>query len=195
MADITAYRAEYALSEWEQSGRLPTGEELAQALENSASSLWWQPDNPEYLDLRAQLYIYQALLHWQQPAFLTATAESLRLYRESVQLRPRWPYTWARMALVKAYRLETDAEFSLALNNAVTYGPWEPGVHTTLTEAGLYAWDKLGLQHRRIVAENIHRGLRYERKMIVATAKRYNKTEQVCAYLPLDMHSKRFCGW
>lgn len=49
--------------------------------------------------------------------------KALEHYRHSVTLRPVWPYSWVKLALVK-YRLgQIDDEFYEALHNAENLGP------------------------------------------------------------------------
>jgi hypothetical protein len=137
VADGVAYKAKYAVKTWEQDNRLPTAEEAAYALQQAASALAWQPENPEYLALKARVLTYQGLLHWGEDRFFEITEEAVTLYQESTRRRPKWPYSWSGLALVKAYRAEFDDVYKEVVAKAVKFGPWEPGVHRTLALAGL----------------------------------------------------------
>lgn len=195
VADVIAYKAKYQVKIWEKAGRLPAQDEVDYALEKAASALAWEPGNPEHMDLKAHVLIYQSLLYWGETEFAASSAEALALYQQSTQRRPKWPYTWARLALVKAYRGEFDDVYAEAVAKSVTYGPWEPGVHKTLTEAGLPGWLQLDKVTRTHLVGNIYRGLRFEQRALSAMVKRHNKLELVCAYLPNDKYTKKFCGW
>ena len=195
MADVIAYKAKYQVKIWEKEGRLPTADEADYALDKASSALAWEPGNPELMDLKAHVLTYTALLHWGDEQFAGISDEVVQLYQRSTQRRPKWPYTWARLALVKAYRGEFDALYREAVSKAVKFGPWEPGVHKTLAEAGLSGWSQLDRDTKRHHVENIHRGLRFEAKALTAMVARYQNRDQVCAFLPNDKFTKRFCGW
>lgn len=195
IGDAVAHKAEFAVERWDEEKRMPTVEEVESALLDARSALSWEPHNPDYHDLVAQILIYKGLLHWADGSFNEITEESIALYKRSLELRPRWPYAWARFALVKAYRSEFDAEFENAVERAVQYGPWDPGIHVTLAEAGVYSWHKLSIPMRKLIAANIHRGLKFEYSTMKSIVRRYNGQILVCGYLPRDKQTSRFCGW
>lgn len=195
IGDAVAHKAEFAVKRWDEEKRMPTEDELEKALIDARSALSWEPRNPDYHDLVAQILIYKGLLKWADGSFNAITDESLALYERSLELRPRWPYAWARLALVKAYRGEYDAVFENAIERAVQYGPWDPGIHVTVAEAGMYGWRKLNIPTRKLVAANVHRGMKYEYSAMTSIVRRYNGQILVCGYLPNDKASARFCGW
>jgi len=195
VADVLAYKAEYAIKTWEKEKRLPNKSEVGAAVINASSAVSWESANPEYMDLHAQVLLYKALSYWGDNKFDPISALSVELYQRSIKRRPNWPYTWARLALVKSYRREYDAVFYEALGNAVKLGPWEPGVHTTLAAAGLFGWSELNIESRRLVASNIHRGLRFSHSELASIIHRYRRKESVCGYVTVDEFSKSLCGW
>lgn len=195
VADVLAYKAKYQVKIWEKGRRLPSADEAEYALQKASSAIAWEPGNPEHMDLKAHVLTYKGLLHWGGDQFSTITAESIALYQASTKRRPKWPYTWSRLALVKAYRSEFDAVYADAIANSVQFGPWEPGVHKTLTEAGLIGWSQLDKVTRSQIVGNLHRGLRFEPQALTTMVARHQKRNEVCAYLPNDKHTKRFCGW
>ena len=195
MADVIGHRADYALETWEKERRLPTEEEVAAALENVDSALGWTPDNPELLELKALLLSQQGFVRRSEGGFNAITDEAIPLYLKAVALRPKWPHTWANFALLKAHRGEFDAQYKEAIEKSVALGPWEPGVHRVITDAGLYGWGYVDIETRRLVAANIHRGLLHGKRSVQAVVKRHNKTLFVCGYLPRDKQTSRFCGW
>ena len=195
IGDAVAHKAEFAVERWSDEKRMPNLEEVESALVDARSALSWEPQNPDYHDLVAQILIYKGLLKWADGSFNEITDETVSLYKRSLELRPRWPYAWARLSLVKAYRDEYDAEFENAVERAVQYGPWDPGVHVTLAEAGIYGWRNLSIPTRKLIAANIHRGLKYEYSTMKSIVRRYNGQILVCGYLPQDKKTTRFCGW
>jgi hypothetical protein len=144
--------------------------------------------------LKARVLTYQGLLYWGEDRFFEITEEAVTLYHESTRRRPKWPYSWSGLALVKAYRAEFDDVYKEAVAKAVKFGPWEPGVHRTLALAGLTGWARLDKATRGHIVANIHRGLRFSSGALAELAQRYKKRDQLCALLPNDQHSQRFCG-
>jgi hypothetical protein len=200
VADVVAYKARYQLKSWEQAQRLPTTAEADYALEKASSALSWAPNNPEYLDLRAHLLTYKSLVlsndETVDPLSVESlTQEALALYQQSTGLRPKWPYSWSRLALVKSYRGEFDQVFAEAVAKAVKYGPWEPGVHKTLLEAGLSGWPDLDLDTRRALASMTSRALRLDSRGIAAIVNRHQQRDPLCGYLTNDRYTKALCGW
>ena len=80
-------------------------------------------------------------------------------YRESLIVRPAWPITWANLALVKADQLEFDAEMNLALTNAMSLGPWEPGVLVMMANMATTRGQFLTSDMRAMLGANVARGL------------------------------------
>lgn len=195
VADVYAYKAKYLLGIWEKGSRLPTAEEADYAVEKASDALEWEPNNTEYMDLKAHVLTYKGLLYWGDGRFSDITDESVELYVKATAIRPKWPYAWARLALVKAYRGEFDALFVMAMENSVNYGPWEPGVQKTVTEAGLYGWNNLTKTTRVELISNIQRGLSFNFKAIEKTLNRYKKKNLVCTYLQGNDKRKKLCGW
>ena len=195
IADAVAYKAKYQVEGWSKDNRLPTEVELDYALENISSAMAWEPGNPQHINLRADILIYKSLLHWQDEQFSAITDEAVLLYQQSLKRRPRWPYSWARLALAKAYLAEFDEVFIEAVDKAVKLGPWEPTVHLILAEAGVYGWTYMDEVTRQHIVDNIHRGVRFNQVALSKTVTRYQKKDIVCAYLPNDKHTQNFCGW
>lgn len=193
-ADIVAYKARYELKKWSKSGNLPTPDELAFALEKASSALDWQPRNPEHLNLKAMILIYKGMTHLDDGQFSAITNESVSLYQLSTELRPKWPLTWSHLALLKAYRGEFDAVYLQAIANAVKFGPWEPGVHIAVGEAGMAGWSDLDKATRRHVSANIQRGLRFSPKELRAIANRYQLMARICLSFPKDKFTNKFCA-
>ena len=195
IADTQAYKARYLLEQWEREQRLPTKGEADEAVAAVTLALRWEPDNTEYMDLKAHVLTYKGLLNWDAGDFVGVTTESVQLYLLATKYRPKWPYAWARLALVKSYRGEYDDVFVQALENAVLYGPWEPGVQVTVAEAGLYAWVHLNSASKSHVVSNIQRGLSYKYKEMSGIIKRFNRKNSICASLLNTSKTARLCGW
>ena len=59
------------------------------------------------------------------PEASTDLDTALGFYRQALALRPAWPQAWADVALLKITQEHIDAEFALALQRALTLGPWQ----------------------------------------------------------------------
>jgi len=195
VADIQAYKARYLLSQWEKEQRLPTETEVVYALNKVSSALNWAPSNTEYMDLKAHVLTYQGLLYWGKVSFVGLTDEAVGLYLRSTEIRPKWPYAWARLALLKAHRGEFDELYLQALLRANEYGPWEPNVQKTVVDAGLYGWDKLDKVTRMSLVETIQRGLSFQFKAMDVIVSRHKRKAFVCGYFKVNKKTSRFCGW
>jgi len=195
IADTQAYKAKYLLSKWEKTNDLPVKEEVETALNGVNSALYWEESNTEYMDLKAHILTYKGLLHWKDRQFSSFTDEAVELYQESTALRPKWPYAWARLALVKAYRGEVDALFSQAMARASKYGPWEPNVLQTMVEAGLFSWSDLDAATKAHLVNAIQRGLSYKSKGMKNVIQRYGLLNSVCGYLAINKKTRKLCGW
>ena len=195
IADIQAYKARYLLSQWEEGQRLPTDDEVVRALDSASSALGWAPNNTEYMDLKAHILTYKGLLYWESLPFAAVTEEAVAFYLQSTQIRPKWPYAWARLALLKAHRGEFDGEYQTALLRAVEYGPWERNVQKTIAEAGLYGWTQLEEASRDALIATIQRGLNVQFKTMANIVMRHHRKVFVCAYLARNEKTKTFCGW
>jgi len=78
-------------------------------------------------------------------------------YRQAALLRPTWPYTWIRVALMKYQLNQLDDEFGRALASAMRLGPWEPGVQLIASQIGLALWDRFDPPFQEQIRENWRR--------------------------------------
>lgn len=105
---------------------------------------------------------------------------ALNHYRESIKLRPVWPYSWSNLALVK-YRLRRiDDEFFLALHNAEKLGRWEPAIQRMVTDIGLSLWLKLSEQQRIFIWKAITHSLEKQPKETLEIVKKHGYLDIVC---------------
>ncbi|MGB0664072.1 MAG: hypothetical protein ACPGMR_09825 [Pontibacterium sp.] len=192
-ADVAAYQVEYAIKGWLGERRTPTPEEIEKNLKQIEVALAWEPTNPNYLHQKGLLHIYDSLKSWGTDDFLPKSQLALTTYREASRIRPMWPNTWARIAQVKAHQKVFDYEFERAIKNAVTYGPWEPQVHVTVGDAGMFGWHSLSPETQTLVAQNIYRGIKREARHLKPLADQYGVRYTVCAQMPFDQRVKDFC--
>lgn len=196
VADLSAWQASRFIDDWSERGAVAS--ERAWEVAESAASRAIQ------LTPAAMAIHYDRLgrIHeWRQidlPFGNDAAVES-RLaardaYRKALDLRPLWPYTWARLAYIKLRLLQIDDEFDEALRQAAALGPWRSGVNRTLSEIGLIAWLELDTSQRDLVLEAVERTLVQNRRAgehVMALAKRFHRLEDVCAALDRDVAKAR----
>lgn len=199
MADLYHYQARFPEERWAKEGRYPSQAELDLALKNIDTSLSWKEAVPDALDLKGFLLWHKILLRQlegdiSQQEIDVIAAQAAQLHRRAIELRPRWPYSWASLALMKAYQGQFDQEYLQAIDRAVHFGPWENTVNIHITQAGMMGWFKLSPDARQQVIQNSVRGLRRNYSQVSGLLKYYQKTLIVCAHLPTkEPLFKRLC--
>lgn len=98
---------------------------------------------------------------------------ALGYYRQSLALRPAWPYAWADVALLKITQKRLDAEFALAMQHALTLGPWQTVVQASIAGGGLSVWDKLPTTLQTRIEHAVARGLANGSRLMPLVARRY----------------------
>ncbi|WP_281648209.1 hypothetical protein [Parendozoicomonas sp. Alg238-R29] len=155
-----------------------------------------EPDAPEYNLALAKLEdwrVINAQLQ-QQPIDVVAQEQGLAAYRTAIQQRPAWPYAWSDFAMAKARARQIDQAFFNALERAISLGPWERGVMTTVAQLqGWYApW--LPEQTLQIAQANLQRlALRYPGDAM-KIAREQGRTSEICLLLKQPERYKRDCA-
>jgi len=193
MGDLYGYKVRYATSQWQERSELPSLAEVVQAMEDADAALGWETDNPEYKELKARVLYYRALINGPDSAGVADIREAALLHRDAIELRPRWPYSWANLVLMKAHLGEVDDEYQYALEQAIRFGPWEQSVHISLTHAAVLSWSSLSKEQKSLYAGNIERGLVRDFRAMRTTLDAYQKRSVVCAYLKRSPKQKRLC--
>lgn len=150
-SDYQSSRAQYILSHGRPSGAVVEAEWL-RAEEYARDALFFQPANAEYLALMAEIY------HWRSadqdispPVREQSFQRASDFYRQAIEKRPLWPYTWANLALLNA---QWNRPLSLELHRAQELGAWEPLVQLSIHEAGLISWRNLSQGEKSLIFEN-----------------------------------------
>ncbi|MCV6621144.1 MAG: hypothetical protein OIF51_05265 [Cellvibrionaceae bacterium] len=216
MADAVSYPARYASDLWFKEDRLPTTEELDKALEEAESARSWNPYHAEYHDLKAYLLWLAILKEQREPqsesqARINSLAQqAIDLHKTAIELRPRWPYSWSGIALMKAYQQKFDQEFEQAVLQAARFGPWENTVNIQLALVGQIVWLELqsrgqnpegsdpSIEAKKLKAtiiENYNRGIRRNAKVIARNLKQSPHRYSICAHLSREFKQyKTVCG-
>ncbi len=84
---------------------------------------------------------------------------ALSYYRQSIALRPAWPYVWTNIMMLKPKQNRLDAEFSLAMQRTAQLGPGEEILQVAIAGGGLSLWERLPADLQSLVEHTVARGL------------------------------------
>ena len=130
------------------------------------------PFDPQILDDLGQLYEFRAGEAWAKESNADLD-RALEYYRQSLALRPSWPYTWANIVGLKISQEHIDAEFGYAIQRALVLGPWQTSVQAGIAGGGLAVWDKLPATLQMDVEHTVARGLAHDSRLMHAVARRF----------------------
>jgi polysaccharide biosynthesis protein VpsP len=155
IADLNAYQASLFVSHWSVDQEPVTEQAWDIAHRAALRAVDGYPaGNGDYSDRLGKVY------EWRHPQAFPGAEQAdatrrlaLDAYRQAVQVRPHWPYTWNRIAWVKAQLLEFDDEFDHALHNAFDNGPWRWKSNLALAKTGLFAWHELTAEQKSLIAQ------------------------------------------
>jgi hypothetical protein len=102
---------------------------------------------------------------------------ALEYYRHSLALRPAWPDAWVDVALLKITQERLDAEFALALQRALTLGPWQTIAQASIAGGGLSVWDQLPATLQTQIEHSVARGLANRSRLMPLVARRFGLFE------------------
>lgn len=129
------------------------------------------PDNPDVYEAQARIEMLRAGMRDAGNAERNAELRNgVELVRRAIELRPVSPYGWAILLQLKNALGEHDAEFRHSLERTATLGPWEPELQVVIADVGLGAWAALPLMERKLVGEDIRRGMKRQPGAMFAIA-------------------------
>jgi hypothetical protein len=162
LAGLGSFQAQAFISAWSKTSEEPHPRAWQIAHDAAQRAVKLSPvANGSYQDTLGQIYSWQ---HFRQPygakSAQASRRNALKAYRAAVAARPTWPDTWARLAHTKLYLQEFDEEFSHALANAFTLGPWRIQINRELAEIGFNAWPNLTATQRLATLESARRSVK-----------------------------------
>lgn len=202
IADIAAFRGKVWVETWGHQAAqaqargqsfAPLDEDWQEARSLAALSVRFSPFNADYREGLARIHEARFMMAGLGAAEAREDREkAVALYRESIALRPSWPYAHAALAYALWRAGASHAEVEVALADAARLGPWEPQVMEAIIDVGLDAWYVLTPSARQVVSDAILRsqswragdlGLRHADRAwtIVST---HRKQALACAVLP-----------
>ena len=152
------------------------------------------PNNPDYLDFEGRLLILKSsqpgVMGGEQRALLEAAAEN---FRQALNVRPLWPYSWVNLLSAKDKLGQVDREFNQALNRSAELGPWEPRVQLLVLISGLRRWEKLGEQERGLVLGTLRGALKTQPREAFEIIRSYGRADLVCEDTAVHVPIARWC--
>lgn len=198
IADAYAHQSYRTLKAWQLSPFEMSTKEWDGIRNNIERAHELDPGNPELL-MALGLAHEGRFAHYavQLPEAEQDRKKALVYYRQSVKLRPSWPYGWIDLALVK-YRLgELDREFYDALAISTELGPWEPGVQKVIIEIGLHGWNEINDDAHTLVLDTIKKAVVHSDKKhvssIIKQLKQYNILYYACLSVGDDPYLQNVC--
>ena len=192
LAGIADYQAEAFLTDWERTASEPQERAWDVAHDAAQRAIDQYPvADGERLDRLGRIYSWK---QFRQPFAAPVAEESRRAaldaYRVSLDVRPTWPFTWARLAHSKLYLQEFDDEFANALSQAFAFGPWQIEINRELTEIGVIAWPRLSTEQQQATLESARRVALYspaDAQRMITLAQQVGRLLQVCEALSAEL--------
>ena len=101
-------------------------------------------------------------------------------FRQSLAVRPLWPYGWVNLLAAEDKLGQVDMEFNLALRRSAETGPWEPWVQLQLIDSGLRHWGRLGRAEQALVRQQVSSALKVRPRQVFAVIKNYGRPDLIC---------------
>jgi len=180
LADINVQSVRRSLMSWESDVNTLNQTEWTNAYDDVSKAVSQDPLNPDLLTLMAKVQEWKVYLDKDDDENNHYLSLALKNYRKAAELRPAWPYAWSQISLVKYRMGEIDQELQQAIENATNTGPWEPGVQQIIAEVGLGVWEELDFAMRKIIVQNIDRGITMQPILMLNILKKYGQLKMVC---------------
>lgn len=167
IADIAAFRAGAWVEAWTfqmvstsspDASFAPRDSEWQEARALAGLAVRLAPLNADYRERLAR--VHEARFLMAPPGAVEARQErekAIAQYRESIRLRPTWPYAHAALAYALVRAGGHDGEVERALASAARLGPWEPQVMEAIVDIGLDGWYWISPPTREVVSATLLR--------------------------------------
>lgn len=166
LSDISGFQADSFIHDWRARGKVGSQPAWDVAHKAALHSINLSPVENGANFHRAGT-VHEWLHSKSQPGSTEARESRLaarNAYRQAVQVRGSWPYSWLRLAQVKMELLEFDTEFDHAMRQSIHYGSWRPRVNFRIALIGLTSWHELSDDQRVLILEAAVRSIEQEPK-------------------------------
>jgi tetratricopeptide (TPR) repeat protein len=186
-ANYFAISAQNEIKTWQQKKIIPDANAWQRAFSSLQRALKFDPNNPEYLNSKATLYLYKGRLYERQSQQAEeANSEALSLYRELVTLRPAWPLYWAGLINIKYSLWEVDEEMQEAMRNAARLGPLFKSNQKIILRAGFHGWPFIDIETREAVNDILQHAMQIQPEQIIKQAIEQGFSSRLQPYLEDD---------
>lgn len=168
VADLAAFRALSWVETWTNQVEISARKGLAyrpepadwqEAHDDALLAVRLAPFNANYHETLARVYVAQQVdIADGDPVLQTMLNAAAKEYRQSIGLRPTWPYGYLGHAYVLRREGRLDAEYERSLQAALQYGPWEPSLLASVVEINIGILPKLQPVTRQLVLDALRRG-------------------------------------
>lgn len=196
LSGVAAYQAQSFVDDWEQTGAAP--DETAWGVARDAANravAFYPGTNGDYLARLGRIYEWRDMGRpFGDPEAQAAREQARDAYRQAIESRPDWPFTWVQLGLIKLRLLEFDEEFDRALQQGFDNGPWRLGVYRGIAEIGLIAWPQLDEAQRRQVLEAARRTVAFsdaQASRLFTLAEHADQDALLCRELPKSLQARR----
>ena len=188
LADISHYPLKYFIEKLKPT-ELPEIETLEKLQTKIQYSIDLRPNSAEYLEYIGRIYYLKALKQQRATsAEVRNTAQnSMRLaldaHVKATKLRPKWPYSWANLALIKSHLEEFDQQYLSAIDLAIKNGAWEIASNNAISQAGFNGWHRLDDNYKTKVVAALERIYQQRKSTAIGILNYYRLQEEVCSLI------------
>ncbi len=188
LADISHYPLKYFIEKLKPT-ELPDLKILEKLQEKIQYSIDLRPNSAEYLEYIGRIYYLKALRQQRAASFeIRSKAQNsfrlaLNAHIKATKLRPKWPYSWANLALIKSHLKEFDQQFLNAIDLAIKNGPWEIASNNAISQAGFNSWQELDASYKTKVVSALERVYQQRKSTAIGILNYYQRQGEVCSLI------------
>lgn len=186
-ASVTAQDVRYRFERWEAGKVKPQAGEVNAAMVSLRSALDYEPGNPNLHWYLGRLDDWRTLSGSRTYAeSRTARQAALESFRQFGLLRPTSGNSWIYIARTRYMLRQNDAEFVLALEQALRWAPWQPQVQLLGIELGLATWHIMPLSTQMLLIDAIRHQAEWklanQKPALISLLRRYRRMELACPW-------------
>jgi hypothetical protein len=200
VASVSEFLVQEHLDAWAVSGKLPDDQNWNDVEGYFSFAAKLDSGNPGLLQLGGKLYEWRYLMASnevaetvQPQAAHTFSEKSLDYYRNSLQLRPTWPYAWLDITSAKLRFNQLDEEFQQAFSQTLRFGYWDTDIQKGLLPLGFQSLTLLEKDTRKAFWEWMKAVAEKRPKEVIAAAETHGKLVIVCVGIQGNEKIGRLC--
>jgi len=123
LSDPLYFNAQREVVFWGEEEFRPQPERVAGVRESMDRALFWWPEHPDYLGLKARLQIWQGLVAQDRVAAAEQFRQAIGTMEAALAVRPGNPYSWAQYAEYLRTQPDRSADVEAAIRKVAELGP------------------------------------------------------------------------